>query len=102
MQVGLVGAEKRISGEFLSQSRRHCGFNQFTFAFDVGLPSAQSKVVGINRDGKADIALRIFMGAVDSGSLRQCPQPTQAGPHLVHGAFKDTSTPDRKQGVAAE
>ncbi len=92
-QRRVISPQEGIGPLFIAQQGRNGGKAARQQA--VHLPDArqQGGIIGVDAEGKSGVGTGIFMRAENARAVRQFPQPAQAVPHLVRGAFKQPSTP---------
>lgn len=69
---------------------------------DLSQTLAQSHIVGLNLKGKAQVAERVFMTAIQLRGVRQCHQFLQTLMHLLGAALEQAPTAASKQGVTGK
>ena len=67
---------------------------------DISQPRGKIGIVRLNRHRKAGVAKRIFMRAVNRGIVAQSLQLAHIIIHLRCGAFEQSATSHREQGIA--
>mgnify|MGYP003109501228 CR=1 FL=1 len=99
---GLIRPQEGIRCLFFPKCGRDCRFLPFAKFDNLGKALFQCCVVRLNGKGETAVCLRIFMGAIDTGAVRQGAEFFEAVPHLLRCAFKKPTAAEREQRIAAE